>query len=72
VALFRRRSAYWTSEGFLGASLYERLAADPELPENLHALVIATLEGIKPEAVAARRKRGGGLRIPTIAGSNSN
>lgn len=77
VALFRKRSAHWTAEGFHGASLYERLASDPELPENLDPLVIATLEGVQAEAIAARRKRGGGssflrtaqnaIRYPTAA-----
>lgn len=77
VALFRARSGYWTSHGYHGASLYERLACDPELPENLDPLVIAALEGVKAEAVAQRRKRGGGssflktaqnaIRYPTAA-----
>jgi hypothetical protein len=60
VALFRKRSAHWTSMGYTGAKLYAVLAADPELPENLHPLVIATLEGVKLDAVGQRRKRGGG------------
>jgi hypothetical protein len=60
VARFRARSAYWTSAGFYGVSLYGKLATDPELPENLHPHVIAALEGVKPEAIAQRRKRGSG------------
>jgi hypothetical protein len=69
VALFRERSAYWTAAGFHGAALYRQLAADPELPENLHPLVIATLEGVKLDAVAQRRKRGGG---PSFIRTTSN
>jgi hypothetical protein len=60
IALFRELSAYWSSKGFHGASLYEQLAADPLLPENLHPTVIAELEGVEPSAIAQRRKRGGG------------
>jgi hypothetical protein len=60
VALFRARSAFWTQQGFHGALLYERLAADTELPENLSPAVIAELEGIQPSAIAQRRKRGQG------------
>ena len=60
VALFRKRSAHWTAMGYTGAKLYAALAADAELPEHLSAHVIAALEGIQPDAVAQRRKRGGG------------
>jgi hypothetical protein len=60
VAQFRERSAHWTSQGYHGAELYAALASDPELPENLHARVIAALEGVEPSAVAQRRKRGAG------------
>jgi hypothetical protein len=77
VAQFRERSAHWTAQGFHGAELYHQLAADPELPENLHPQVIAALEGILPQAVAARRKRGAGpgflrtaqnaIRFPTAS-----
>jgi len=58
VALFKERSAFWTSQGHHGAALYEALAADSELPENLPPKVIAAIENVKPEALGQRRKRG--------------
>jgi hypothetical protein len=59
VKLFKERSAFWTSEGYIGAALYEALASDAALPENLPPKVIAALENVKPSAMAQRRKRGG-------------
>ena len=58
VALFGERSAYWTSQGYIGADLYERLASDPELPENFRTGVAAAILQVKSEAMAQRRKRG--------------
>src|SRR6478736_5025696 len=58
VKLFRERSAFWTSQGYIGAALYEALAADAALPENLPPKVIAAIENVKPSAIAQRRKRG--------------
>jgi hypothetical protein len=58
LKLFKERSAFWTSQGHTGPALYEALATDPELPENLPSKVIAAIENVKPSAVAQRRKRG--------------
>jgi hypothetical protein len=58
VQLFKERSAFWTSQGHTGTALYEALASDAELPENLPPKVIAAIENVKPSAVAQRRKRG--------------
>lgn len=58
VRLFKERSAFWTSQGYTGAALYEALASDAALPENLPSKVIAALENVKPSAIAQRRKRG--------------
>jgi hypothetical protein len=58
VALFAERSAYWTSEGFVGAALYERLASDGELPEHFSTRAVAAILDVQPEAMAQRRKRG--------------
>jgi hypothetical protein len=60
VDLFRERSTFWSASGYAGADLYDRLATDPILPEYLHPFAIAVLEGVRPDAIAARRKRGGG------------
>ena len=58
ISLFKERSAFWTSQGYTGAALYEALAADSELPENFPPKVIAAIENVGPGAVAQRRKRG--------------
>ncbi|QHP69419.1 hypothetical protein EI171_20285 [Bradyrhizobium sp. LCT2] len=58
VTLFGERSAYWTSRGFFGAELYERLASDSELPENFDSKAVAAILGVKHDAMAQRRKRG--------------
>jgi len=58
IQLFKERSAFWTSQGHIGPALYEALASDAELPENLPPKVIAAIENVKPSAVAQRRKRG--------------
>ena len=47
VKLFKERSAFWTSQGFTGPALYEALASDAALPENLHPKVIAAIENVK-------------------------
>jgi hypothetical protein len=60
VALFTERSAYWSQRGYHGAQLYEMLACDPALPENFDPAVIAAILHVKPDALAQRRKRGGG------------
>ena len=58
ILLFKQRSAFWTSQGYTGAALYEALAADAELPEHFPPKVVAAIENVKPSAVAQRRKRG--------------
>ena len=67
VALIAERSAYWTSQGYVGAKLYEQLAADSELPENLDGRVIAALENKQPSAVAQERKQGRGSAFLRLA-----
>jgi hypothetical protein len=67
VALIAERSAYWTSQGCVGAQLYERLASDNELPENLDSKVIAAIENKQPSAVAQERKRGSGASYLRLA-----
>ena len=63
VALITERSAHWTSQGYVGARLYERLASDCELPENLDGKVIAEFENKQPGALAQQRKHGRGPSI---------
>lgn len=58
VELFKQRSAYWTSQAYFGAALYRKLAEDSHLPENFSPKVAAAILGVKPEAMAQRRKRG--------------
>lgn len=60
IARIAERSAHWTSQGYFGARLYERLASDSELPENLDGKVIAGLENKQPSALAQQRKQGQG------------
>jgi hypothetical protein len=58
VALFGERSAHWTSQGYFGAALYERLASDSELPENFSSNAVAMILNVQADAMAQRRKRG--------------
>ena len=58
VELFNQRSAYWTSQGYFGATLYEQLASDSALPEFFSPKVAAAIIGVLPSAMAQRRKRG--------------
>jgi hypothetical protein len=67
VALIAERSAHWTGQGYVGARLYEQLAADSELPENLGGRVIAALENKQPSAVAQERKQGRGSAYLRLA-----
>ena len=60
VAIITERSAYWTSQGYVGARLYERLASDSGLSENLDGKVIAEFENKQPGALAQQRKQGRG------------
>jgi len=67
VTLFGERSAYWTSQGYFGEALYERLASDSELPENFSSKVVAAILDVQPEAIAQRRKRGHGPSFIRLA-----
>jgi hypothetical protein len=67
VALIAERSAYWTSQGYVGARLYEQLASDSELPENLDGKVIAAFENKQPAALAQQRKHGRGASFLRLA-----
>jgi hypothetical protein len=60
VALIAERSAHWTAQGYFGPRLYEQLASDPELPDNLDGKVIAAFENKQPAALAQQRKQGRG------------
>lgn len=52
------RSAFWTAQGYHGRELYERLAADADLPEFFAPPVLARLLNVQVPALAQRRKRG--------------
>jgi hypothetical protein len=67
VALIAERSAHWTSQGYVGPRLYERLASDSELPENLDGKVIAEFENKQPAALAQQRKHGRGPSFLRLA-----
>ena len=67
VARICARSAFWTAQGYTGARLYEQLALDSELPENLGGRVIAALENKQPSAVAQERKQGRGSAFLRLA-----
>jgi hypothetical protein len=67
IALIADRSAHWTSQGYVGAGLYEQLASDPELPENLDGKVIAEFENRQPSALAQQRKHGRGPSFLRLA-----
>ena len=58
VAQINERVAFWTSKGFVGASVYEQLATDTTLPEAFPPQVIATVLNLQPPSLAKRRKRG--------------
>ena len=47
VAQINERVAFWTSKGFVGASVYEQLATDTALPEAFPPQVIATVATCK-------------------------
>ncbi|MBP1881953.1 hypothetical protein [Sinorhizobium mexicanum] len=58
--LFNRRAAYFAEQGFSGGDVFDKLAADPALPLMLTIYDIAAIEGIGPDAIRARRRRGKG------------
>ena len=60
VTIITERSAYWTSQGYVGARLYERLASDSGLPENLDGKVIAEFENKQPALWPSNGSRAAG------------
>lgn len=57
---FSARIAFWTSQGLSGLDLYERLAADDQLPAVFDSEDLAAIQGISPLSVKKQRHRGGG------------
>ncbi|MFD2053770.1 helix-turn-helix transcriptional regulator [Mesorhizobium calcicola] len=57
---FSARIAYWTSQGLSGLDLYERMAADDELPAVFDTDDLAAIQGISPLSVKKARHRGAG------------
>ena len=58
IRLFAERSAYWTSQGYHGAAVYDALGNDPTLPENFEPEVAAAIVNLLPSGLKDRRKRG--------------
>ena len=54
---FSARLAFWTSKGLSGQQLYERLAADDELPMVFDSVDVAAITGVSPLAVKKARSR---------------
>jgi hypothetical protein len=57
VALINERAAFWVSKGFVGADVYDQLAADPALPESFKPPVVAVILDLEVQSLAKRRKR---------------
>ena len=47
--LVSARMAFWTSQGFQGAELYNRLAEHPELPSSFDTDEAAAIQNVSPE-----------------------
>lgn len=58
AALFNQCVADLAAQGLHGAELFDKLAADPRLPLHFSTEDLAAIEGIQPDAVRQRRKRG--------------
>ncbi|TGR33020.1 MULTISPECIES: hypothetical protein [unclassified Mesorhizobium] len=57
---FSERLAHWTAQGFSGAAVYQKLAADPDLPTAFDSRELAGILGITELSVKKQRHRGGG------------
>ena len=55
---FNERQAHWAGEGLSGRAVYDRLAADHELPAFFDEGDVAAIAGLSTHAIKARRARG--------------
>jgi len=56
--LFSERQSYWAGQGFRGREIFDRLAADPELPNFFAEPDAAAIAGLSVHAMKMRRTRG--------------
>jgi hypothetical protein len=55
---FKKRMTYWTAQGFSGTELYQKLANDPDAPDQFTTRDLAEILGVKVPAIQKRRFRG--------------